>query len=1018
MDDQLNNLQSKKVVQERKVTLEKLSDEEKEGLKRSGTVSDMSGLFLEGGITRESISAQMDAGEVVPLSEEKEKTDEVLQLKGDKNVSAMKSDAAVAGPSMKFRMRMGIGRVEDISAEQVEKSKKEMIRKLKKLKKLNRFGSVLDSLKELDSKGSDSYMEVKASFKYLHDKLAAFDEKNDDSFTTVVEALLRANEATRGYIETHRGTRLTVIGYEKKERIAAYSNKLNDLIANILCKPTVGVAPIDEPLTKKISAERSEIVEFKMAELKKNYRSIAEKIGAGYFDSVESKDYRRLQIFDLYRNDIRIYRALHKDDMPEDMKKLFTEFDRLVGQYTFIKWMKKNVSDKFMQNDVANLISTEAHQRAERKQHKVDYAVAQEYDRGLTAEQLNGVEVIDRWFVRNWNNGGMSGVGFTNLRIGCADILSELFRRSKRERLHIYYLIETGKRKNPNILDIGESQATYVPDYNNFKKQMLASRWSFIKHTTGSYVYMHKLTEAMDISNRYHDMIMNAARIQIQDESTGKEKSSRKEEQKQGQKQQENGQGAVPAEVLKRDEKLFVFSKMLFKYRDALAAAKKAGQEKQGPLVDAAKSYAVMTQYAFDELKEADAAVEEKLSMKNSLLKDKDPVNLSYDALPEYIKYSGFGIVGLKSGVDNAGKITELSSFTNIFKNLDQSAVKFWTGTVSTSLAAVGAGLTVVLNIYNLVKLCRDMGAGEITSGVLDVLRSLGSVAVSVWTGVESTTGVANQIFLFADGQASVATSSAGIASGAVGAVSFAAGVIKIGVNIHRCGKTGSAVDAITTKRAAKLKEIKETKDKKEAEEKVKELKREARYEDSMIGLSRKLQDKDAIAGGFLATTGLVALGGVAIAAAVASGGLFVLAAGVAISVVGGMVDAVMAGRAQMEAFDRFINLPDIARAVKDKLKEKGKTVNDEKAFMDQLRRKVCASLGFADVASACDQISKNTSGFIYDRLFNPNLSPEEKQPYIDIVKGFGLRYTPGKKSDGSDRKPTLQALQKKFSGR
>ena len=107
--------------------------------------------------------------------------------------------------------------------------------------------------------------------------------------------------------------------------------------------------------------------------------------------------------------------------------------------------------------------------------------------------------------------------------------------------------------------------------------------------------------------------------------------------------------------------------------------------------------------------------------------------------------------------------------------------------------------------------------------------------------------------------------------------------------------------------------------------------------------------------------------------------------------------------------------MDEIVKKVRPEIEKRGIVINDNDAFLDQLRRKVASSLGFVDVRSACDHFSLISAQKIYNKLFAENLTDEERAPYIEMVKGLGLKYRAGEENK---RKPPLLALRKAISGR
>ena len=131
---------------------------------------------------------------------------------------------------------------------------------------------------------------------------------------------------------------------------------------------------------------------------------------------------------------------------------------------------------------------------------KLERQKADEGNDGLTADQLKGIDEIDKWLVRNYSNGGLKGLLFA--KNPHFDLMNQLFSMTKRQRLMAYYLVSSNRRKNPSVLDAAVSQG-FVPDLNEFKDRMLATKWAFWKRIDGSYTYMHKLASAFSYTREH-----------------------------------------------------------------------------------------------------------------------------------------------------------------------------------------------------------------------------------------------------------------------------------------------------------------------------------------------------------------------------------------------------------------------------------------------------------------------------------------------------------------------------------
>ena len=138
--------------------------------------------------------------------------------------------------------------------------------------------------------------------------------------------------------------------------------------------------------------------------------------------------------------------------------------------------------------------------------------------------------------------------------------------------------------------------------------------------------------------------------------------------------------------------------------------------------------------------------------------------------------------------------------------------------------------------------------------------------------------------------------------------------------------------------------------------------------------------------------------------------GLVSIGAGIGSSI----LNVSMLGDIKTDMIDQYLQLDSLYENCLKKMKEDQHEIQDKKAFKEQLRRRLLASAGFSDVASAADQLAKRYTDFIRYKLFNPeaNITETERTGYIQLIKSFGLPY------DEEKRKPDAYMLARKISGR
>lgn len=109
--------------------------------------------------------------------------------------------------------------------------------------------------------------------------------------------------------------------------------------------------------------------------------------------------------------------------------------------------------------------------------------------RDVTDAQKAGLNAIAQWMYRNSKEKHRA-------------FINGILRKSDREKLYMYYLIEKKRRKNATPADFYNSQAeNYVPNLDAFKDQMVASKlmvWKRLK--MGGKIYWSKLEDAAHVS--------------------------------------------------------------------------------------------------------------------------------------------------------------------------------------------------------------------------------------------------------------------------------------------------------------------------------------------------------------------------------------------------------------------------------------------------------------------------------------------------------------------------------------
>lgn len=120
-------------------------------------------------------------------------------------------------------------------------------------------------------------------------------------------------------------------------------------------------------------------------------------------------------------------------------------------------------------------------------------------DPTLTDAQRQGLKEFHKWLYRNSDKTGFIGLGNDG---SMRDFANNFMKQPAAVQLKALYLLQTGKRKNPDNsgLDDLNSQLSYVPNLEEIKKPLIATKWKFWKRTNGSQFYWEKLSESLNLA--------------------------------------------------------------------------------------------------------------------------------------------------------------------------------------------------------------------------------------------------------------------------------------------------------------------------------------------------------------------------------------------------------------------------------------------------------------------------------------------------------------------------------------
>ncbi|MBR6172619.1 MAG: hypothetical protein IKQ49_05550 [Eubacterium sp.] len=866
-----------------------------------------------------------------------------------------------------------------------------------------------DAALETGKKDSSAYVQLRRAINRVKELFNAASREKKIDPGDALAAAMRLGETATGYYDLHRGTRLTNKGISRKEsavKLHELSNEFYHAMAKDLNLEKRGAdeeVPFEDKAIYATSYENTRKHTKRLTLLVKSYKKWAK-----HFAFQEGREREKIKeklfLFAPYEEDIKAYEEGHKslnkkyDPEIKDMIDLWHEYklrDRVLSHFEKDENLKEKTKDTLQ-----DMITEHADRYGEKEKEK---KISGELDQSLSKNQLILLDKIDQWFIRNYNNSGIIGkvFGVCNHH---GEIISELFSKSKRERLFIYYLIETGKRKSPEVLDVFNSQISYIPNVDKFKDQLIASKLKVITHLTGTYIYMNKLTEAMQINRAFKDEIKNAAEIE--------QKSL---EQKEAPSIEEPMEEKNEKDVLEgvRQDALIKFYTAGKEYRELMlrTAAEKDNKtkaflesetKKKAGELETARQRLINADNAFDKNLETDTAYKPQTNVADTNFYS----SLYGTAVGSAGEFTG---MGTNYAMKGAAAVRNLGG-----KSIGRGGSVSW-GLSSTQLARtnlyVGEYTTAGINaisqlvsagaaLYSLSKNAGNMNAGEIGFTVADILKNIASTGKGVFNTIQAarhyTEQIAGSVSADKAYEASKNLKIAGVVLGSVSALIGTGKTISGGLDI-RNAKSASMYFKLKDQLIRNPEESERDRSKKE---------RESRYEKNMLRLSEKMSKHKTLFSAMDTVISIMAPAGLVIPGL----GLVSIGAGVGSSI----LNVSMLGDVKTDMIDQYLQLDSLYENCLKKMKEDHHEIHDKKAFKEQLRRRLLASAGFSDVASAADQIAKRYTDFIRYKLFNPeaNISETERNGYIQLIKSFGLPY------DEEKGKPDAYMLARKISGR
>lgn len=851
--------------------------------------------------------------------------------------------------------------------------------------------------------------------------------KTDSRAEDYTYKILETADALDAFLDSHQGTYFMTYKKERKANVlqlkdaimSILENERQDMVRQQMAQDGDVNIRIDEdePKPEPVTKERLKQATAGVKELSGCMRAWRKRMGEYVLRTPEDIINQKLAIYEAYMDDILVYRNNTEfRDMPKEYKKVLIEYDNLKLKKDLMEWDKSKEGHKdFYKNESMEIAGKIAQSLDDKIVDKK--ALSKELDKDLSDEQAAGIQDIDRWMIRNFSNGGIAHIEYPQ-----EAFVQKILSLSKRERLYLYFMVETKARKTATVGDMIKSQ-DYVPNLAAFKNQMLATKFKVVSHFTGAYVYWHKLTEAMQRLTGQGELLesyLKGKKAFLDEENQEEEENSIiiNTEQK---KNEEKEPAPGSLEALSRDR----MDSLKAYYRGLNTLAKAIKENRPQSDIETIKGN---VDQVYQELVESDEKVkklvESKEYMGDLYFRNSDVVGFG-DSISGYAK----------SVVSSAPTIMDytIGLVWNV-KNWDWTVAQEGLEITSGTLGALNTVIGMVGGIIGLYYSATASSAIDLTRQITELVTSVAGLGVGIWGAVESAGQAIQTAHEFMQG---LSTNSAAVASTALQKTSVGMAAVGLGMaafkGVIAYNHHSNLKDAQTyfkTRDEEATKKLQENKGMYSGSPEEIKAQREARFHQNMAKLAKvdiKNKRDSAIFAGVI--------GGVALASAVMPLllplGMVSLGIGIALGAASGLTQTLRSWNSHYTAFDDYFNVDEIMNQVRAKQEAEGKYPNFdkmepkvaakkkkayEKSLRDNIRRQLAAAYGFSNVEGARLYIANTYADYILSVIY-----PQEGEPQPDaadvaamesLLKSMGLRINRKK------NRPTRYQIRSKLSGR
>lgn len=829
-------------------------------------------------------------------------------------------------------------------------------------------------------KKADTPLKRKQGEKFTPDKASLLDQLQrgqfhltDENYATFIDLY----QAVSAYVADHISSWSSET--QKRYEKACEMKSMLDHVARESIRKNTG--EVNEPAIFFNNEEKKAAIKNVERQLD-YYKEYCKKTDKNLMLSSEEKLVRKWDALKVFERDVQIYIHLAETEAARKDKPLKGDTFYLVQEYRSLRQQmklrdlaKKSGFERAFKNETTDLIRDHSYNMYKDGLKKQRGRVsAMDGDDGLDKTQIQAINMIDQWVVRNVRNRNIASPFSQENRI---DISAKLLSMPRRKRLYIYYLVETRERVNPSMSGFYMSQtsALYIPTLEGFKKHMIATRWKFYKRISRDHIYWDKLTQAMLIADQSTPIINQVSQYMKAGDALEAEKK-----------------GETKEKITEKETEIDTTSKENAQKEKAIIDEETANKKIKDKLILFARN----GQMAIRLMKEKEEATGKAKEVKEKALKDlqEEAITIINDI---WIIATQVSQTPGKSFEESEKKDTQLH-YGSTFADNAQKVLSIVGNTINDA-TIYGTIINQKAELLQIVK-----GYGQGVGALGGVAATVGAcfTLAAILDNPHPVTGwdITSTTMTFANGVVKAATGIAGLAnaikpfSDSLSAAGPALAVLFAGVETANAViKTGSAArNGYHRNKASKL----YNKRREELEWAGKKIEAD-KYRDGMLKLNEKLSQREAVA-----SIGSVFTAGASVTAAA----LFLagtITVGVTAIVGGVVLVAALAARSinreysksmKVELFDAYYEIPALYEKVRAKWIEKNDgqkpTKDQEEEMLKSLRQRVSAESGFFSPAHAATYIANRYADHMITKAHS---NDPDSEMYVQMIKGLGLKY-------------------------